>query len=366
MSDFNLSLWGAGAAVILVVIGYNFWQEYRAKKNVERAFGEHQDDVLMKTDAPATAQPRSRQEPTFNEQAEFGDETNHGDESTGQTIPADFADTDFILNGAEKNALLVDEFIECVISIEFEQPLRGDKILNEVQSFRLVGNKPVQFIGINSVGKQEVISHATSYTQLLVGTLLVSRSGALNELEYSELVMQLKVIAENLNAYLDIPDMKHVMDAGRDLHLFVTEHDAQLSVNVHTNGAPWAIHTLLAALEKQGFDARPDGRLVMPDGDGGSLYHLSTNGGLADQVTSRITLLLDVPCVAPGRGAFKAMISCAKSLALRLGGSLVDDGNSALNDVTLDQIQEQVELFYSAMQAADIPAGSVRAIKIFS
>ncbi len=349
MTDLNLSLWAAGGAVILAVIGYNFWQEYRAKKNVERAFGKHHDDALMKT----STGPDQRQEPVWQ---------NDGAETTQPPV----AESSQVSDASTAQTSPVDDFIDCVIPLEFDNPVRGDKILAEVQSFRRVGNKPVQFVGINSEGRRELLSHAASYHQMIAGVQLVSRSGALNELEYSELVMRIKQIAENLNAYPDIHDMKHVMDAGRDLYLFVTEHDAQLSVNVQSKGAPWAIHTLLAALEKQGFDARPDGRLVMSDGDGGTLYSLSTNGGLADQVTSRLTLLLDVPCVLPSRGGFTAMIACAKSLALRLGGNLVDDGNTLIDDATLDQIQEQVELFYSAMQAADIPAGSVRAVRIFS
>ena len=263
-------------------------------------------------------------------------------------------------------ALPVDDFIDCVIPMEFENAVRGDKILSEIQSVRIAGNKPVNFVALTSDGQREMITHANSYTQLSVGVQLVNRSGALNELEFSELVMKLRQIADNLNAFMDIPDMKHVMDSARDLSLFVNEHDAQLSVNVVTKGAPWDISTLLAALEKQGFDARPDGRLAMPDGEGGALFTLSLNGGLAEQITSRITLLLDVPCVAPKRGGFNAMVSCAKSLALRLGGAIADDSNAPLDDVTLTQIQEQVEVFYSTMQAAEIPAGSIRAVRIFS
>ncbi|MGZ5858191.1 MAG: DNA ligase LigA-related protein, partial [Burkholderiaceae bacterium] len=46
-----------------------------------------------------------------------------------------------------------------------------------------------------------------------------------------------------------------------------------------------------------GFDLRPDGNLVMADGEGGILYSLSTNVTLAADTTSILTLLLDVPCV---------------------------------------------------------------------
>jgi FtsZ-interacting cell division protein ZipA len=359
MTELNMSLWGAGGAIILAVIVYNFWQEYKAKKNVERAFGDHKDDVLMRPENNSTVSSqvisKARQEPVLDDDFPNTEiETNDKSNSVVATEASAVA------------PLPVDDFIDCIISMEFENALRGDKVLSEIQAIRIAGNKPVHFVAVTGEGKREIISHANSYAQLIVGVQLVNRSGALNELEFSELVMKLRQIADNLNAFLDIPDMKEVMDSARDLSLFVNEHDAQLSVNVVTNGAPWDISTLLAALEKQGFDARPDGRLVMLDGEGGALFTLSLNGSLADQITSRITLLLDVPCVAPKRGGFNAMVSCAKSLALRLGGSIADDSNASLDDVTLSQIQQQVEVFYGAMQAAEIPAGSTRAVRIFS
>ncbi len=160
--------------------------------------------------------------------------------------------------------------------------------------------------------------------------------------------------------------MKSVMISARALHQFVTEYDAQLSVNVRSNGAPWAVNTLLAALERQGFDLRPDGRLVMPDGDGGILFTLATNVALADETTARLTLLLDVPRAAPLRDGFGAMIACAKSLSTRLGGTIVDDGGQPLSDEALTGIAGQVSTFYGDMQAADIPAGSTRALRLFS
>ncbi|MCD6026433.1 MAG: cell division protein [Solimicrobium sp.] len=380
MTDLNLSLWGAGCAVIVGIIGYNFWQEYKAKKNVERAFGQHHDDVLLqpkeRTLASSTSMKSNdtkqniaqRQEPSLNPQSDQHEQESQQDSQLGSQIARrNHSSTDSV---AEQIVLPVDDFIDGVITMDFESPVRGDKIMSEIQSFRRVGNKSVHFVGINveesARNKCEIISHANSYTKLLAGVQLVTRSNALNELEYSELVMKLRQIADNLNAHPDIPDMKHVIDAGRDLHVFVTEHDARLSVNVHSNGAPWGISTLLAALEKYGFDTRPDGHLVMSDGEGGALFTLSTNCGVSEQDTKRLTLLLDVPCVAPSRGGFNAMVSCAKLLADRLDGTLVDDGNAVLSEATLNEIQEQVDTFYNSMQAAEIPAGSTRALRIFS
>ncbi len=188
----------------------------------------------------------------------------------------------------------------------------------------------------------------------------------LNEIEYSELVGHLRQFGDQIDAEAEVPDMTDVMKRARGLQQLVSQFDAKLSVNIQSNGAPWDISTLLAALERQGFDLRPDGRLVMPDGDGGILFSLSTNETLAAETSSRLTLLLDVPCVAPQRAAYDAMISFARLLGARLGGAVVDDSNQALSDEALKQIAGQVADFCRDMEAAGVPAGSTRALRLFS
>jgi hypothetical protein len=156
------------------------------------------------------------------------------------------------------------------------------------------------------------------------------------------------------------------MGEARTLHRFVSGHDAQLGVNLLSNGAPWSIPTLIGALEKQGFDVRPDGRYVMPDGDGGQLFTLSTNVTLGADTTSRLTLLLDVPCVAPARDGFGQMVTCARALVGRLDATIVDDSDQPLMDLAISEINNQVLEFYQEMEVADIPAGSTRAMRLFS
>ena len=60
------------------------------------------------------------------------------------------------------------------------------------------------------------------------------------------------------------------------------------------------------------------------------------------------------------------MVSCARSLAIRLGGKVVDDTNHPLSEAALSDIAEQVSAFYAAMASAEIPAGSSRAMRLFS
>jgi FtsZ-interacting cell division protein ZipA len=73
-----------------------------------------------------------------------------------------------------------------------------------------------------------------------------------------------------------------------------------------------------------------------------------------------------VPCVAPSKDGFGKMVACAKSLEQRLDAAIVDDFDQPLSDQALSEIAGQVGEFYQEMEAADIPAGSTRALRLFS
>lgn len=359
MTDLQMSLIAIGGTIVVGVISYNKWQEHKARKSVEQAFSSEHEDVLMQAAlAPAAdGAAAARHEPSFSAvsaQAATNLPTEEGAAEGGK-----------LASSAQEKELPVDELIDCNIPLLFDGVVQGEKILPVLQSLQHIGYKPVHFIGRRQEETWEEIQPGCVYSALQAGVQLASRSNALNELEYSELVMRLREVADTLGAELDVPDMPEVIQAARELHRFIVDHDAQLGINVHTNGAPWAVGSLLAILDKQGFDMHPDGRFMMPDGDGGSLFSLSTNVSPAADNTPRLTLLLSVPCVAPLRDGFGAMVECAKSLAGKLEGTVVDDGNNALSDEAIAGIAGQVYAFYDDMQAAEIPAGSTRAQRLF-
>jgi FtsZ-interacting cell division protein ZipA len=289
-----------------------------------------------------------------------------GAEEQGDAVPAFTPPPEMQARLAPKRELPVDELIDCNIPIALDNPLRGEKLLPMLQGLRHVGNKPVHFIGRTTDGAWEAIAHGSIYDALLAGAQLANRSNAINEIEYSELVMRLRDLTDALSGEPELPDMPDVIRTAQALHQFIIDHDAQLSVNVRSQGAPWSLATLLAALTRQGFDRRTEGYLVMQDGEGEVLFALSTNATPTDETTDRLTLLLDVPRVAPSRDGYGALVACAKSLSARLGGVIVDDSDQPLTDEALSDIAEQVAAFYSAMESAEIPAGSTRALRLFS
>lgn len=385
MTDFQMSLIAAGGVFIVAVISYNKWQEYKARKSVERAFATDHDDVLMRNDGV----PAARQEPLL----DLGttpvpiDPVPDGRPLEPASAPAITPATSYAASDSEPVEptitisrpaptppseladRLVDPLIDCLIPLSLEGAVRGDKILPILQTLRLVGTKPVHYIGLAVNGDWEPIVHGGVYTRLQAGVQMATRTTALNEIEYSDLVTRLRAVADDIGAEPEVPDMIDVMAEARTLHRFVAGHDAQLGVNLLANSGPWAISTLIGALENQGFDVRPDGRFSMPDKDagpaGGVLFTLSTNVTLGADTTNRLTLLLDVPCVPPGRDGFGAMVKCAKELTLRLDATIVDDFDQPLLDPALEEIKGQVAEFYQEMDAADIPAGSTRALRLF-
>lgn len=415
MTDLHMSLIAAGGIFVVGVISYNKWQEYKARKSVERAFAADHDDVLMRGDAAAEA----RHEPVLDVDAAVPDPVvEHAEpaaptaptapEAVAVPAPAPAARVDAELDAeapaasapvapaaaaaparstavaddalaatvpgtragmplSELAECLVDPLIDGIIPLALEAPVRGEKLLPTLHTLRRVGNKPVHYIGMTPAGEWSPIVHGTVYTALQAGVQLASRTSPLNELEYSELVSRLRAVADTIGAEPTLPDMAEVVSDARTLHRFVADHDAKLGVNLAANGAPWALGTLALALDKAGFVLRPDGRYVVPGADGTTpLFTLTTNVAATAGATSRLTLLLDVPCVAPAQDGFGKMIAMARALADRLDAKVVDDTDQVLADAAIAEIHGQVVAFYNEMEAADIPAGSTRALRLFS
>ncbi|RJX30763.1 MAG: cell division protein [Oxalobacter sp.] len=373
MTDLQTSLIVIGVMIVGGVVCYNKWHEFRARKHVERAFSNERDDVLMKPVGADLA--AERQEPVLDAGA-FSvatDDPSAGDHLVGDYFNGASAQVASATSFTQHEEILpVDDQIDCVIPLSLETPVRGEKLLPLLQTLRHVGSKPVHYMGLTQPSAQSpqpewrAIVHGGIYTDLQAGVQLANRSGALNELEYSELIVRLRQIADEIGAEPMTPEMSQVMHSAKVLHQFVSQHDARLGLSILSNGVPWAVSTLLVALERLGFDVRPDGRFVMQDADGTVLFTLTTNEPVTAEYTTCLTLLMDVPRIAAHQEGFGAMLSCARMLAKRLNGTIVDDGRLALPDAALEEIGQQVYAFYDEMQAAGVPAGSPRALRLFT
>lgn len=388
MNEFQASLIGIGGVVIVGVLFYDKWREWRARQSVDSAFSNPHEDVLMGELAQAAAQ-RMPQDPTVssdpNDQSDPNEPIAASDRNPFDEIEPQpnvdgaaagdaGADDAPALSTPRPKArtepaikpLPLDDFIDCTIPMPLLGPVRGEKVVAAFQPLHLIGNKPVHVIGQSENGDWETVSVGGIYNALKAGMQMATRRNAMTELEFSELVAGINQLSEDLGAEPELPDMPEAMARARKLHQFISEYDAKLSINVEARGAAWMISALRPALQRMGMDERPDGALVMPDGDGGILFSLSTNPSPSGEISKLLSLLLPVSLVAPDREAFTAMSAFAKSLAQRLTGGIVDDEGQPLSDAALAAIGDEVRSFYAAMEAAGVKAGSHRAQRLFA
>lgn len=363
MTELQASLIAIGGAIVVGVVSYNKWQEWRARRSVENAFSPLEEDVLM---GPRGGE---RQEPVLGpvgDDAAAHASAHPHDRPEGVHHEADLADPSAPFVEIAPKPFPLDTFIDCVIPLALEMPLRGEKITAAFHKLRLVGNKHVEVIGETEAGDWEKVAVAGVYHALQVGVQLANRHGPLSELEYSELVSGLNQLADELDATPELPDMSEVMSLAKRLYQLIHEFDVQLSINVRAKEGPWSLPTIRPALQRQGLELRPDGRMVMQDGEGSVLYWVLTNANPADDTSSLMTLLLPVATVAPERDGFKSMTAFARSLANRLSGTVVDDAGQPLSDASLAAIAQQIRSFYGAMEQTGISPGSPRAQRLFA
>ncbi len=374
MSELQVSLIAIGGAVIIGVLFYDKWREWRARKSVDNAFSNPHEDVLMGELAQAAAQRDQGDTVSPTEAQEDVASPAEAHVEVGSPPEAQFEDevqiyappAPSVRHEPASKPLPLDEFIDCIIPMPLLGPVRGEKVVAAFQPLHLIGNKPVHVIGQSETGDWEPVAVGGIYSSLKAGMQMATRRSYITELEFSELVAGINQLSEDLGAEPELPDMPDVMARARKVHQFITEFDAKLSINVEARGAAWMMSTLRPALQRMGMDQRPDGMLVMPDGEGGMLFSLSTNPSASGEISKLLTLLLPVSLVAPDRDAFTAMSAFAKSLAQRLTGGIVDDEGQPLSDDALAAIGNEVRSFYTAMEEAGVTAGSHLAHRLFA
>ena len=106
-------------------------------------------------------------------------------------------------------------------------------VLAHLPPTRRAGSKPFLIEGLNAdTGEWEPPAAGQRYGEFQAGVQLANRSGALNEIEYSEFVQKVQAFADAIGAMPDFPDMLDVVARARELDAFAGEHDAQLAVHL--------------------------------------------------------------------------------------------------------------------------------------
>ncbi|MBN3790723.1 cell division protein ZipA C-terminal FtsZ-binding domain-containing protein [Burkholderia sp. Ac-20353] len=268
---------------------------------------------------------------------------------------------------------VVDRRIDCIVPIRLGSPLPGDKILPIAQRLRRAGSKPVHIEGKPEGGHWELLQNGVRYEELRAAAQLANRGGPLNELEFSEFVTGVQQFADAIDGAPEFPDMMESVSMARELDGFAAQCDAQLSINVMSDGAPWSANYVQAVASQDGLLLSRDGtRFVKLDAKQNPVFMLQfgDTNFLRDDLTYKggnmITLVLDVPVAEEDILPFRLMCDYAKSLSERIGARVVDDQRRPLPESTLLAIEQQLMKLYAKLEQAGIPAGSPVTRRLFS
>jgi hypothetical protein len=269
---------------------------------------------------------------------------------------------------------IVDRRIDCIVPIRLGATLPGERVIPLAQRLRRAGSKPVHIEGKPEGGDGwELLQNGVRYEELRAAAQLANRNGPLNELEFSEFVAGVQQFADAVDGLPEFPDMTETVAMARELDGFAAQCDAQLSINVLSDGAPWSANYVQAVAAQDGLLLSRDGtRFVKLDAKQSPVFMLQfgDTNFLRDDLTYKggqmITLVLDVPVADEDILPFRLMCDYARSLAERIGGRVVDDQRRPLPESVLQSIDKQLMTLYAKLEQAGIPAGSPATRRLFS
>jgi hypothetical protein len=245
MTDFQIGLMIAGAAVIAAVLGYNYLQESRARKHAEKSFGGNHGDALLDANSLLNARPAGmdqRVEPSFNE-ASFSDTSMDDSEGESAHKPRfDFSPESVAVRSApaiplttgsmsadgaehqappviqvtqpkplptttqtlsQPTALNIDEKIDLVAVVMANDPVPPRALMDAIAKSRTFG-KPVYWEGLQNGSWGALQSDVPRYKEIKVGLQLVDRKGAIDELFIGQFARMAQEFATNANGVCQI------------------------------------------------------------------------------------------------------------------------------------------------------------------
>jgi hypothetical protein len=243
-------------------------------------------------------------------------------------------------------------------------------------STRRAGNKPFAIEGMNQHSQQwEPLQAGQRYIGFQAGVQLANRTGALNEIEFSEFVTKVQRFADALGAMADVPDMLNEVARARELDQFASEHDAQLSFMLRARQASWSAGYVQQNASRLGFvvSSMP-GRMVLASPIQGLPPVLvlgydpqaAMGDDLDQSVVREFLLSLDVAQVPRGQQPFARLRQVAEQLCQTMDGVLCDQNGYLLPVSALDPIQHDLELLYDKLDSRELSAGSLLARRLFS
>lgn len=346
MSTLQIGLAIAGGVVLAAVVAHSAWT---SRRNAPR---QAQPELSVDGAAP------SDQEPTLSE--------------------IDLDTPAFSLPQPPRRPVM-DSLIDVIATVALDPSVpavSGEAALAAMPATRRAGTKPFAIEGYNLNSLVwEAPMPGQRYGGFQAGVQLANRSGALNEIEYSEFVVKTQAFADAINATPEFPEMLDEVARARELDQFASAHDAQLGFTIRARNASWSPGYIHQNAARLGFvPGVIPGRMVLPASQEGLppvlVLGFDSQAALADDPAQSairdISLHLDVAQVDRAEHAFERMRESAAALAQAMEGVVTDDNGQPLAAQTMDVIGTELQTLYDTLEQRDLAAGSPLARRLFS
>lgn len=420
ISDFQLALGGAAAAIVVGVLVYNRWQETKYKRRAERAFGVDHPDVLIdgaggksnnddkqvrtepafasagvKRDVPAervephigSAFPRAEAAaamvaPTSVQPSPSPRATNYQAATAPIAADDDFDDltpiADFAPDIAHDGAHTVPPpslhaEIDSMALILADATLSPNQYQPMVAHTEKLG-KGVRWEGLVGGLWQGILRDThENFRELRAGIQLADRQGAIDQATLAAFNDLIVKFSASVNAVSQREDVSVAARRAQAIDAFCADTDIEIAVNViGKNGGTFAVTKLRGLAESKGMLAVDSGEYVMRDDRGHLLYTLRNFDPAEPPGIKRstgyiagITFALDVPRTPNAQRVFEQMFNLANQFSDVMQGEVVDDNRRALTANGRKVIADTIVHISTEMEAKGIEPGSATALRLY-
>jgi len=412
MSDLQISLLAVGAAIVVVVLLFNWNQERRFRKQADAAFQSPAADALMRPGAVAQTgtvsqpgaaprEPHNRVEPALREPVFDAAGVNEvpaiNEPHLHLETVSPLADTLNASAGEGVHALrptpaaaaqvrpsappvaappaAYDELIEYRIRVDSDGVL-ANVFADAFNQARTLG-KAVRWSGFPVAAAQwEDLQpwRDVHYQHVVVTMQLADRNGAVLEEQLTSLCEMLQATAHTHGLRVACDDAVEALGRAQAIDRFCVDVDVLIGLNVVARGdGAVNLARIVREAEASGMVLGMDGVFQLLDSRSEPLYALCNHDAepfsaevVEGQTSQGVTLQFDVPRVPDGLKVFDGMVAFGRKLANEVGGILVDDNLRPLTDSGIEKIRTQLMRIYERMEARGVPSGSRRALRLFS
>ncbi|MCZ8015366.1 MAG: hypothetical protein O9274_06685 [Limnobacter sp.] len=336
MNDLQLTLLIVGGGGIAAMIVYNWWQDYRLRKQAKERFGESDQDPLLNVGHGNTSYQRT--EPGFEsdalESSDLHDTTSHLNHTEHDS-------SDFSLKNVPQQPIDKRIFADFIVQFEEGKDANTWKALTDgleqINRKRIVYSVSPESFGTASESFWFKASpYAGTARSLKASVQIANRKGPLSSIEFSEVLGKLKRFADDHNADLEFPEMKEVVAKAETLDQAAAALDTLLG-----------LHCLLpdTVQESTAVDMLNQAGWVQK----GHQWFLSDETGLLASMVIHnapgkrlLSFSIDVPNSPEPVKALGDIVTVCHGMNEKFGAPLMDDSGRTLSTQAIEGIYNQL------------------------